>query len=81
MAKALGREPKVVDPQRALPEAKAQRNFTDADSRIMKDGATQGYVQGYNLQQLVAMLLEVEKNTGEKPAKASADAGTLAQRT
>jgi len=85
-----------------VPEAKAQRNFTDADSRIMKDGATGGFVQGYNCQavvdshaqiivaaaltqqandkqQLVAMLEEVEKNTGEKPAKASADAGYFSQ--
>ena len=44
--KAMGREPTVVDPQRAVPEPKAQRNFTDADSRIMKDGATGGFVQG-----------------------------------
>lgn len=100
--KAKGREPKVIDPQRAVPESKAQRNFTDADSRIMKDGATGGFVQGYNCQavvdsqaqiivaaaltqqindkqQLVTMLEEVEKNTGEKPAKASADAGYFSQ--
>ena len=95
-------KPEVVDPQQAVPEPKAQRNFTDADSRIMKDGATQGFVQGYNCQavvdsqaqiivaaaltqqandkqQLVAMLEEVKKNTGEKPAKASADAGYFSQ--
>jgi len=100
--KAMGREPTVVDPQRAVPEPKAQRNFTDADSRIMKDGATGGFVQGYNCQavvdsqaqiivaaaltqeandkqQLVPMLLAVEKNTGETPAKASADAGYFSQ--
>ena len=68
----------------------------------MKDGATGGFVQGYNCQavvdshaqiivaaaltqqandkqQLVAMLLAVEKNTGEKPAKASSDAGYFSQ--
>jgi len=100
--KARGRKPEVVDPQQAVPEPKAQRNFTDADSRIMKDGATQGFVQGYNCQavvdsqaqiivaaaltqqandkqQLVAMLEEVKKNTGEKPAKASADAGYFSE--
>ena len=100
--KARGRKPEVVDPQQAVPEKKAQRNFTDADSRIMKDGATGGFVQGYNCQavvdshaqiivaaaltqqandkqQLVPMLLAVEKNTGEKPAKASADAGYFSQ--
>jgi len=92
----------MVDPQRAVPEKKAQRNFSDADSRIMKDGATGGFVQGYNCQavvdshaqiivaaaltqqandkqQLVPMLLAVEKNTGEKPSKASADAGYFSQ--
>jgi hypothetical protein len=88
----------VVDPQQAVPESKAQRNFTDADSRIMKDGATHGFVQAYNAQavvdsqaqiivaaaltqeandkqQLVPMLEEVDNNMGEKPKKASADAG------
>lgn len=33
------------------PEPKAQRNFTDADSRIMKTG--NGYLQGYNCQAIV----------------------------
>ena len=100
--KASGRKPEGVDPQQAVPESKAQRNFTDADSRIMKDGATGGFVQGYNCQvvvdsqaqilvaaaltqqandkqQLMPMLLAVEKNTGEKPAKASADAGYFSE--
>ena len=30
------------------PAADAQRNFTDPDSRIMKDGATKAFVQGYD---------------------------------
>ena len=33
------------------PNPKAQRNFTDPDSRILKDGT--GYVQGYNCQTVV----------------------------
>ena len=33
------------------PKAKAQRNFTDPDSRILKDGT--GYVQGFNCQAVV----------------------------
>ncbi|MBI4705055.1 MAG: transposase [Deltaproteobacteria bacterium] len=34
-----------------MPEAKAQRNFTDPESRIMPDGANKGsFVQGYNAQ-------------------------------
>lgn len=37
-------------PADARPKPEAQRNFTDADSRIMKDGATKAFVQGYNCQ-------------------------------
>lgn len=48
-----GREPQVPDPAQAEPEAKAQRNFTDPDSRIMMDGATKSFVQGYNGQAAV----------------------------
>ena len=46
-----GRPPQVPDPEQAKPEDKAQRNFTDPDSRIMPDGAHKGsFVQGYNAQ-------------------------------
>jgi transposase len=45
-----GRPPQAPDPEQAQPEAKAQRNFTDPDSRIMKDGATKELVQAYNAQ-------------------------------
>ncbi len=49
--KPLGPAPKVPDPEQAVPEAKAQRNFTDPESRIMPDGANKGaFVQGYNAQ-------------------------------
>jgi transposase len=49
--KALGPEPKAKDPEHATPEAKAQRNFTDAESRIMPDGANKGaFIQAYNAQ-------------------------------
>lgn len=48
-----GRPPKVVDPAQATPAPKAQRNFTDPESRIMKDGATKSYVQAYNAQAAV----------------------------
>lgn len=40
-----GKKPK--DPEEARPEDKAQRNFTDPESRIMKSG-TGEWVQGYN---------------------------------
>src|SRR5208283_2743196 len=48
-----GRPPQAPDPEQAKPEAKAQRNFTDPDSRIMKDGATKELVQAYNAQAVV----------------------------
>lgn len=93
-----GRRPKVPDPKKARPHDKAQRNFTDPDSRIMKDSATKGFEQAYNAQaavdekaqiivatgltqaandkqQLVPMLERVSENLGQKPDRASADAG------
>ncbi len=49
--KAGGRAPQVPDPEQAKPAPKAQRNFTDAESRIMPDGAHKGsFVQAYNAQ-------------------------------
>lgn len=49
--KAAGSPPNLPDPEQALPEPKAQRNFTDPESRIMPDGANKGsFVQGYNAQ-------------------------------
>lgn len=48
-----GRAPQVPDPAQAQPEPKAQRNFTDPESRIMMDGATKSFVQGYNAQAAV----------------------------
>jgi transposase len=51
--KPKGRPPQVPDPTQATPDPKAQRNFTDPESRIMKDGATQSFVQAYNAQAAV----------------------------
>ena len=48
--KPSGRPPHIPDPAQAKPKPKAQRNFTDPASRIMKDGATQSFVQAYNAQ-------------------------------
>jgi transposase len=50
---AKGRPVTVPDPEEAQPAPKAQRNFTDPDSRIMKDGATKGFEQAYNAQVVV----------------------------
>jgi transposase len=49
--KTAGPRPKVLDPEEVEPEPKAQRNFTDPESRIMVDGANKGaFVQAYNAQ-------------------------------
>ncbi len=48
--KARGRPPEVKNPEEAKPLPKAQRNFTDPESRIMKDGATKSFEQAYNAQ-------------------------------
>jgi transposase len=45
-----GRKPK--DPEKVRPKDKAQRNFTDPESRIMK-GGDGAWVQGYNAQAAV----------------------------
>lgn len=50
-SEAAGEKPKKYrkepDP---TPKAKEQENFTDPESRIMRDGATKGFVQAYNTQ-------------------------------
>jgi transposase len=52
--KATGPKPEPCDPEQAKPEPKAQRNFTDPESRIMPDGANKGaFVQGYNVEMAV----------------------------
>lgn len=48
-----GREPRVPDPAQVQPRAQAQRNLTDPESRIMKDGATGSFQQCYNAQAAV----------------------------
>ena len=45
-----GRVPGVPDVQQAKPQPQAQRNLSDPESRIMKDGATNRFQQGYNAQ-------------------------------
>jgi transposase len=45
-----GRPPRIPDPAQAVPRPKKQKNFTDPESCLMKDGATGGYVQAYNAQ-------------------------------
>jgi len=47
-----------------LPDPKAQRNFTDPDSRIMKDGATKAFEQAFNGQVAVDSQCQVIVATG-----------------
>jgi hypothetical protein len=71
--KPRGRDPQVPDPEQAVPENTAQRNFTDAESRIMPDGAHKGsFVQAYNTQAAVdgaaqiIVAVEVTQDTNDK---------------
>jgi transposase len=48
--KVSGRLAQEVDPAQATPAPKARRCFTDIESRMMKDHATNTFVQGYNAQ-------------------------------
>src|SRR5260370_17756293 len=71
--KAGGRDPVVPDPEKVVPEEKAQRNFTDPESRIMPDGAHKGsFVQAYNTQIVVdsqaqiIVAAEVTQETNDK---------------
>jgi len=48
--KRKGKKPEAPSDR---PEDKAQRNFTDPESRIMKDGATKSFEQCYNCQAAV----------------------------
>jgi len=50
--KKRGRSRKVREENigKVLPKTSRQRNFTDPDSRIMKDSATQSFVQAYSAQ-------------------------------
>lgn len=53
VGRAKGGVPHVPDPAQARPAPTAQRNFTDPESRIMKDGASDSFVQAYNAQAAV----------------------------
>jgi transposase len=68
-----GHDPKVPDPEKAVPDETAQRNFTDPESRIMPDGGRKGsFVQGFNTQIAVdsaaqiIVAAEVTQDTNDK---------------
>jgi transposase len=48
--RVTGRLARIVNPAQATPAPKARRNFTDIESRMMKDHASKTFVQGYNAQ-------------------------------
>lgn len=48
--KFRGRLAQVIDPSEVAPAPKTKRNFTDPDSRIMKDHGTKTFQQAYNIQ-------------------------------
>jgi len=68
-----GKLAKVPDPEQAQPAPPAQRNFTDPESRIMVDGATKEFVQGYNAQAAVDSHAQVIVACGV--TQAAADVG------
>ncbi len=59
--KRKGRKPKEPSDD---PDSKAQRNFTDSDSRIMKDGASKSFEQAYNCQAAVDENAQIIVATG-----------------
>jgi transposase len=60
--KLPGRRPQVPDPKEAKPEPKAQKNFTDPESRIMPDKG--GFSQAYNAQIAVDAEAQIIVATG-----------------
>lgn len=70
--KSKGKPPVAPNPEMAIPEAKAQKNFTDPESRIMKDFASKGFEQAYNAQIVVdseAQIIVAEGITQESNDK------------
>ena len=57
-----------------VPDDKAQRNFTDTESRTMPAPGGKDFLQAYNCQ-AVAMMEETIDNVGAVPREVSADAG------
>jgi transposase len=70
---AKGKPATIPDPAQAQPAPTAQRNFTDPESRIMVDGATKEFVQGYNAQAAVDSQAQVIVACGV--TQAAADVG------
>lgn len=71
-----GQKPKGSEPRPpgAEPDPKAQYNFTDADSRIMKAGSGEHFEQAYNAQAAVDQQMLI---VGERVSQAPNDKGEL----
>jgi transposase len=71
--KAAGRKKsgKTPAPPKAEPEGKAQRNFTDPESRILK--TKDGYIQGYNAQAAVDAEAQIIVAHGLTPGMSDQD--------
>jgi transposase len=71
--KAEGRKKrgKTAAPPKTEPEGKAQRNFTDPDSRILK--TKDGYIQGYNAQAAVDGTTQIIVAHGLTPSMSDQD--------
>jgi transposase len=71
--KAAGRQKRgrTPAPPKAEPEGKAQRNFTDPQSRILKTG--DGYIQGYNAQAAVDAEAQIVVAHGLTPGMSDQD--------
>lgn len=77
LARRESRLEKIREAKAALErEAKAQRNFTDPESRIMRDGATKEFTQAYNAQLAVDAQAQIIVATAL--TQAAADNGLLA---
>jgi transposase len=70
--KKSGKKPKRYrKPPDPVPKPKQQESFTDTDSRIMRDGATKGFIQAYNCEfaiddtQKIIIANEVVNNAGD----------------
>jgi transposase len=61
------------DPEKAKPRGRAQRNFTDSESRIQK--TSDGYIQGYNAQ--IAVDSRAQVIVSQHVSAASPDVGEL----
>ena len=72
--RAAGKKPRGKEPAppSAVPDPKAQYNFTDPESRIMKAGSGQHFEQAYNAQAAVDAAMIIVGEAGERRAQRQA---------